>query len=133
MADEKKMRAIVARGFGGPDVLELVEVPVPEPGVGQVRIRVEAATVNPVDAATRSGALVEAGLMVAREVTGIGWDVAGVVDRIGPGVDSFTLGQNVIGLRDLLDVSLGAYAEYIVLDAGAVAAAPPGAWHPSQV
>jgi NADPH:quinone reductase-like Zn-dependent oxidoreductase len=99
----------------------------PEPGPGQVRIRVEAATVNPVDLVTRSGALVEAGLMAARERTGIGWDVAGVVDRAGAGVTAFVPGQRVIGLRDLLDVSLGAYAEYLVLDATAVAPAPPDA------
>ncbi|WP_225630816.1 NADP-dependent oxidoreductase [Streptomyces solaniscabiei] len=127
MSAEETMRAVVARGYGGPEVLETVRVPLPEPGPGQVRIRVEAATVNPVDLLTRSGALVEAGLMAAREWTGIGWDVAGVVDRLGAGVAAFVPGQRVIGLRDLLDVSLGAYAEYLVLDAAAVASAPPGA------
>ncbi|MFD8273025.1 NADP-dependent oxidoreductase [Streptomyces flaveolus] len=127
MSAEEKMRAVVARGYGGPEVLETVMVPLPEPGPGQVRIRVEAATVNPVDLVTRSGALVEAGLMAAREWTGIGWDVAGVVDRLGAGVTAFVPGQRVIGLRDLLDVSLGAYAEYLVLDATAVAPAPPDA------
>ncbi|MEU1369084.1 NADP-dependent oxidoreductase [Streptomyces sp. NPDC005803] len=125
MIAEEKMRAVVARGYGGPEVLELVTVPLPEPGPGQVRIRVEAATVNPVDLVTRSGTLVEAGLMAAREHTGIGWDVAGVVDRLGAGVTAFAPGQRVIGLRDLLDVSLGAYAEYLVLDGTAVAPAPP--------
>ncbi|MYR43299.1 zinc-binding dehydrogenase [Streptomyces sp. SID5910] len=119
------MRAVVARGYGGPGVLETVTVPLPEPGPGQVRVHVEAATVNPVDLVTRSGALVEAGLMAEREQTGIGWDVAGVVDRAGAGVTAFVPGQRVIGLRDLLDVSLGAYAEYAVLDAAAVAPAPP--------
>ncbi|MER6847495.1 MULTISPECIES: NADP-dependent oxidoreductase [Streptomyces] len=127
MSAEEKMRAVVARGYGGPEVLETVMLPLPEPGPGQVRIRVEAATVNPVDLVTRSGALVEAGLMAARECTGIGWDVAGVVDRLGAGVTAFVPGQRVIGLRDLLDVSLGAYAEYLVLDATAVAPAPPDA------
>ncbi|WP_229869625.1 NADP-dependent oxidoreductase [Streptomyces flaveolus] len=124
MSAEETMRAVVARGYGGPQVLETVRVPLPEPGPGQVRIRVEAATVNPVDLVTRSGALVEAGLMAARERTGIGWDVAGVVDRLGAGVAALVPGQRVIGLRDLLDVSLGAYAEYLVLDATAVAPAP---------
>ncbi len=127
MIAEEKMRAVVARGYGGPEVLELVTVALPEPGPGQVRIRVEAATVNPVDLVTRSGALVEAGLMTAREHTGIGWDAAGVVDRLGAGVTAFAPGQRVIGLRDLLDVPLGAYAEYLVLDATAVAPAPAGA------
>ncbi|MEU6098333.1 alcohol dehydrogenase catalytic domain-containing protein [Streptomyces sp. NPDC047079] len=70
-------------------------------GPGQVRIRVEAATVNPVDLVTRSSALVEAGLMAARERTGIGWDVAGMVDRLRAGVTAFAPGQRVIGLRDL--------------------------------
>ncbi|MFB7502099.1 NADP-dependent oxidoreductase [Streptomyces broussonetiae] len=128
ISEEKtgKMRAVVARGYGGPDVLESVTVALPEPGPGQVRIRVEAATVNPVDLVTRSGALVEAGLMAARECTGIGWDVAGTVDRLGAGVTAFAPGQRVIGLRDLLDVSVGAYAAYLVLDATAVAPAPPG-------
>ncbi|MFE1230919.1 NADP-dependent oxidoreductase [Streptomyces sp. NPDC059442] len=126
MTAEELMWAVVARGHGGSEVLESVRVPVPEPGAGQVRIRVEAATVQPVDLATRSGALVEAGLMAVRERTGIGWDVAGVIDRVGAGVRVFTPGQRVIGLRDLLDVSLGAYAEHLVLDATAVAAAPAG-------
>ncbi len=120
------MRAVVARGYGGPEVLQIVDVDIPEPGVCQVRIKVEAATVNPVDLATRSGALVEAGLMAPREITGVGWDVAGEIEQLGPDVDGFSVGQKVIGLRDLLDVSLGAYADYVVLDAAAVAAAPTG-------
>ncbi|MEV7414133.1 NADP-dependent oxidoreductase [Streptomyces sp. NPDC089919] len=126
MVGEEFMRAVVARGYGGSEVLEVVRVPVPEPGPGQVRVRVEAAAVNPVDLATRSGALVGAGLMAARERTGIGWDVAGVVDRVGEGVTAFSPGRRVIGLRDLLDVSLGGYAEYLVLEASALAEAPPG-------
>ncbi|MGX1806443.1 alcohol dehydrogenase catalytic domain-containing protein [Nocardia sp. NPDC055321] len=126
MTTNTMMRAVVARGYGGAEVLETIEVPVPEPGPGQVLIRVEAATVNPVDLATRSGALAGAGLMAPRPVTGLGWDVAGVVERLGPGVRGLAPGRSVIGLRDLLDSSSGAYAEYIVLDASAVTAAPPG-------
>jgi len=49
------MRAIAVRHHGGPEALEVVDVPVPEPGRGQVRIRVEAAAVNPVDIATAKG------------------------------------------------------------------------------
>jgi NADPH:quinone reductase len=67
------MRAVVIRSFGGPEVLEMAEVPVPAAGPGQVRIRVEAAGVNPVDAATREGWLVEAGLQPPREIIGLGW------------------------------------------------------------
>ncbi|MFF9641450.1 NADP-dependent oxidoreductase [Kitasatospora aureofaciens] len=120
------MRAVVVRDFGGPEALELVEVERPVAGAGQVRVRVEAAGVNPVDALTRSGELAAAGLMGRREVTGIGWDVAGVVDAVGPGVAQFAPGQRVVGLRDLLDVDLGAYAQFAVLDAQALAPAPAG-------
>jgi NADPH2:quinone reductase len=123
---EMLMRAVVVRTFGGPEALEIVEIPVPEPGPGQVRVKVRAAAVNPVDAATRGGLLAGAGLVAAREMYGIGWDVAGVVDEVGPAVDGFAAGDDVIGLADRLDVSLGTYADYAVLDAGAVAPAPAG-------
>lgn len=118
------MRAVVVRSFGGPEALEIEEVPVPGTGAGQVRIRVEAASVNPVDVAVRTGLLVEAGLVERREVHGIGWDVAGVIEEVGAGVTGFAPGDRVIGLADRLDLPLGAYAEQIVLDAGAVAPAP---------
>ena len=121
------MRAIIVRTPGGPGALELSDAPVPVPGPGQVRIRVAAAAVNPVDAATRSGALAGAGLMPpfgSRPAVGIGWDVAGTVDAVGGRVTRIAVGDEVIGLKDRLDVPLGAYADAIVLDADAVAPAP---------
>ncbi|MET9244086.1 NADP-dependent oxidoreductase [Nonomuraea sp. NPDC003709] len=120
------MRAVVIHAFGGPEVLEIADVPVPAVRERQVRVRVEAATVNPVDLATRSGALSEAGLLPARDVIGVGWDVAGIVDAVGPGVTGVVPGERVIGLSDRLDVPLGAQAEYVVLDADAVTRAPSG-------
>ncbi|MBD0672953.1 NADP-dependent oxidoreductase [Streptomyces sp. CBMA156] len=121
------MRAVVVREFGGPEVMELVEVPLPQPGRGQVRVRVAAAAVNPVDAVTRSGLLAGAGLMAPRAVTGLGWDVAGTVEAVGPGVTELAPGQRVVGLHDRLDTDLGTYAEHVVLDAGTLAPAPAGA------
>ena len=59
------MKAVIIRGYGGPDVIELADVPVPQPATGQVRIRVHAAPVHPVDIATRAGGLAEHGLMAA--------------------------------------------------------------------
>ncbi|WP_181772314.1 NADP-dependent oxidoreductase [Amycolatopsis pittospori] len=117
------MRAVVVRRFGGPEVLEFAEVPVTEPGRGQVRVKVAAAGVNPVDAATRSGFLTEAGIVPPREAVGIGWDVAGIVDTVGDGVTGFVPGDAVIGLRDRPATALGTYAEYVVLDAHAIASA----------
>jgi NADPH:quinone reductase-like Zn-dependent oxidoreductase len=115
------MKAVIVREPGGPDALEITEVPVPQPGPGQVRIRVAAAAVNPVDIATRTGALVAGGLVPSREVTGIGWDAAGVVDAVGEGAAGFSVGDRVVGMSDRLDVPLAAQAEYVVLDAQAVA------------
>jgi NADPH:quinone reductase-like Zn-dependent oxidoreductase len=77
------MKAVIIRGYGGPDVIELADVPVPQPGRGQVRIRVRAAPVHPVDIATRAGRLAEHGLMAASGDVGLGWDLAGVVDALG--------------------------------------------------
>jgi NADPH:quinone reductase-like Zn-dependent oxidoreductase len=115
------MRAVIVRSFGGPEVLEVADVPVPRPGAGQVRIRVEAAGVNPVDMATRAGALAQAGLMTEALPVGLGWDVAGVVDAVGPGVDGFAVGDRVAGLSDRLEVPTAGQAEFVVLDATAVA------------
>ena len=118
------MKAVVVRSFGGPEALEIADVPVPEPEAGQVRIRVEAAPVNPVDIATRAGWLVESGLMRADGQIGIGWDLAGEVETVGAGVEKFRPGDNVIGIRDLLNAPIGAQAEQIVLDEDAIAHAP---------
>ncbi|MER6141447.1 NADP-dependent oxidoreductase [Streptomyces sparsogenes] len=121
------MRAVVVREFGGPEALEVVEVPVPEPGAGQIRIRVEAAAVNPVDALVRSGGTVGNGMALPRERYGIGWDAAGTVDALGAGVTGFAVGDRVIGMIDRLDLPLGAYAEYALLEAAESAPAPAGA------
>lgn len=124
------MRAVVIRSYGGPDVLEIVEVPTPEPGRGQVRVRVEAAGVNIIDAATREGWIVPLGLSLDDGPVGLGWDVAGVVDAVGSGPSAYAPGDRVVGLSDRLNLPTKAYAEQIVLDVGAVAKAPSRATAP---
>lgn len=119
------MRALVARRLDGPEAIELIETAVPEPAAGQVRIKVAAAAVNPVDLAISSGVLVEIGLTAAREQFGLGWDVAGTVDAAGPGTD-IPLGTPVVGVADLLAQSLKTHAEYVVLNADTVTRAPHG-------
>ncbi|MYS87621.1 alcohol dehydrogenase catalytic domain-containing protein [Embleya scabrispora] len=118
------MRAVIARA--GSSVVEVVDAPDREPGPGRVRIRVAAATVNPVDSMVLDGAPVRFGLVRAREVFGLGWDVAGEVAGVGAGVTGFAVGDAVLGLRDRLDVRAGAHAEFVVLDADAVGALPAG-------
>ncbi|MFJ8995705.1 zinc-binding dehydrogenase [Streptomyces sp. NPDC102279] len=112
------MRAAVVTTFGGPDSVEIVEVAVPEPGVRQVRIRVAAAAVNPVDAGVRAGVFGGAGKRL-----GLGWDVAGVVDAVGV-ASGWNAGDEVVALAYGTAKSLGTHAEYVVVDADAVAAAP---------
>lgn len=121
------MKAVVVRRFGGPEALEVADVALPEPGVDQVRVRVQAAAVNPVDIATRAGWLAEHGLMVANGDIGIGWDLAGVIDSVSPENDRFEVGHRVIGMRNLLMAPIGAQAEQLVLDSDAVALAPRSA------
>lgn len=118
------MKAIVVRRFGDPDVLELADLPLPEPGPRQLRVRVAASTVNPIDISTRSGALLAAGLIARRPEVGLGWDVAGTVDAVGGEVTRWSVQDPVIGLRDLMFAFPGAHAEYVVLDEDAVASAP---------
>ncbi|MFJ8163126.1 NADP-dependent oxidoreductase [Streptomyces sp. NPDC096136] len=113
------MRAVVVDAFGGPEQVRVAEVEVPRAGAGQVRIRVRAAGVNPVDGAVRAGVFGGAGRPI-----GLGWDVAGEIDEVGPGVEGWTPGRRVVGLHYGPLKGLGTHAEYAVLDASAVAAAP---------
>ena len=117
------MRSLIIREFGGPEALELVELDSVQAGPGELRIRVAASTVNPIDLSTRAGRLTQSGLMAPAAHVGIGWDVAGVVEQVGPGVTRFAVGDAVVGLRDLLFAG-GAHADEVVLHESAVAPAP---------
>ena len=118
------MRAVSYAQFGGPEVLHVADVPVPEPGPGQVRVRVAASVVHPVDL------MIRAGRFPAPLPTGLpytpGWDVAGTVDAVDPAAAQFTIGDEVIGFSPWLQTTVGAHAEYVVLDAAWLAAAPAG-------
>jgi NADPH:quinone reductase len=116
------MRAVTVSTYGGPDALQVADLPTPEPGAGDVRIRVAAAPAQPVDLGTRSGNyaafLPELGRLT------LGWDVAGTVDAVGAGVDGFAAGDPVIGLSDWFATNVGTQAEYVVLPAAALASPP---------
>lgn len=112
------MRAAVVNAFGGPEAVEIVEVEVPEPGAGQVRIKVAAAALNPVDAGVRAGGFGGAGKRL-----GLGWDVAGTVDATGVAT-GWAVGDEVVALAYGPAKSLGTHADYVVVDADAVAKAP---------
>ncbi|MCW8379648.1 NADP-dependent oxidoreductase [Streptomyces justiciae] len=112
------MRAAVVNAFGGPEVVEVVETEVPEPGAREVRIKVAAATVNPVDAGVRQGVFGGAGKRI-----GLGWDVAGTVDAVGV-ASAWSVGDEVVALDYGMVKPLGTHAEYVVVPTDAVALAP---------
>ncbi|MFD6872971.1 MULTISPECIES: NADP-dependent oxidoreductase [unclassified Streptomyces] len=106
------MRAMVVNEWGGPENLVEREIERPEPGLGEVLVRVHAAGVNPVDWKTRaSGALINWG-----ETPIVGWDVSGTVEAVGPGVTLHGAGDEVFGMP-LFPRQAGAYAEYVVAPA----------------
>lgn len=123
------MKAIGVVEFGGPDALELVDLPDPEVLPGTMRIRVHAAAVNPVDVMMRSGS--DAARMTASGPPPyvVGMDAAGVLEQIADDVvTDLRVGDAVMAVV-LPTGSRGAYAERIVVPAESVARAPAGSSH----
>jgi NADPH:quinone reductase-like Zn-dependent oxidoreductase len=116
------MRAVSLDRFGDPEVLSVVQRPVPVPLPTEIRVRVAAAGVNPVDWKTRAGQGMAAALGDLPVV--LGWDVAGVVDAIGPGVTRFAVGDLVFGMPWFPRQAAG-YAEYVTGPSRQFAALPP--------
>jgi NADPH:quinone reductase-like Zn-dependent oxidoreductase len=104
------MKAVRIHKYGGPEVLTYEDAPRPQPGAGEVLIRVHAAGVNPVDRAIREGYFKERLQYKLPFVPG--WDVAGVVEAVGSGVTRLKPGDEVYGRTDL--AREGSYAEYMV-------------------
>lgn len=120
------MRAIVITEPGGPEALQAITTQVPDPAVGQLRIKVAGAGVNPVDASTREGVFHALGWVQQPAHTGIGWDVSGTVEALGAGVTGPAIGTRVVAVLDSLDVPLGTYADAVLVPATAVAEVPAG-------
>jgi NADPH:quinone reductase-like Zn-dependent oxidoreductase len=114
--------------YGGPEVLQVVDVPEVHAGPGQVRIRVHAAAVNPTDVGTRNGSRAEQQKADPPPYVP-GMDVAGIVDEVGAGVATgVQVGDAVMGIV-VPKGSHGGYREQIVLGARSVARAPAGKSH----
>ncbi|TNM59816.1 zinc-binding dehydrogenase [Streptomyces sp. NP160] len=109
--------------YGNPDVLVIEQAPEPEATPGSVRIRVQAASVNPIDVLLRAGHLHQVLPLNLPAVPGR--DAAGVVDQVGPGVSGTSVGDVVFGLGGLADTT----AEHAVLTAWAPA---PSTWTSAQ-
>ncbi|MCM3886441.1 NADP-dependent oxidoreductase [Frankia sp. R82] len=114
-------RAVVYETFGGPEVLQLREVPEPHAGPGEVRIRVTAAGLNPMDwiIASRAGAAEQFGITVP---SGFGYDFAGVVDEVGDDTTGFAVGDRVYG-----GALARAAADFVVITTPTSASGP--LWH----
>ncbi|WP_417308182.1 NAD(P)-dependent alcohol dehydrogenase [Devosia sp.] len=116
------MRAAVYERFGGPEVVSVKEVATPEPGGGEVRVRVMATTVSAADHRMRAKDLPRGLGLLASFVMGgkaprkpiLGMDFAGVIDKLGDGVSGWSVGQRVAGLTA---AAFGGHGEYVCLKA----------------
>lgn len=117
------MRVITQLTTGGPEVLELGEADIPQPLPTEIRVRVGAAGVNPVDWKTRAGAGMAA--VLGPPPFTVGWDVAGVVDAVGAGVTRFAVGDAVLGMP-WFPRQAGAYAEFVTAPSRHFAHRPAG-------
>ena len=99
------MKAVVIDEFGGPGVLHVADRELPDPGAGQVRVRVRAAGVNGIDGTIRAGAAQQ--MFPTQLPAVLGLEIAGTVDGVGPGVEGLAAGDDVLGFADG-----GGYAEY---------------------
>jgi NADPH:quinone reductase-like Zn-dependent oxidoreductase len=112
------MKAIVVRQYGGPEVLKFEEYPDPVAGPGEVLVRVAAASVNPIDYKRRAGLTKDFYPMTFPGLIGV--DIAGTAVKIGPGVEGFSVGDQVFAMAD------NTYAELCVVKAAALAKVPAG-------
>ncbi|MCG7202285.1 quinone oxidoreductase family protein [Streptomyces arenae] len=117
------MKVVGLTEFGGPEVLRVLDLPAPEAGPGEIRIRVHAAAVNPVDALVRRG-IAHVSDIEPPYVPGM--DAAGVVEQIGEGTDTdLSVGDHVMAVV-VVSGTHGAYAEHIVVPAESVVRVPAG-------
>src|ERR687894_911628 len=117
------MRVITQLSTGGPEVLELGQAEIPEPLPTEIRVRVGAAGVNPVDWKTRAGAGMAQ--VIGPPPFTVGWDVAGTVDAVGRGVTRFAVGDAVFGMPWFPRQAAG-YAEFVTAPSRQFAHRPAG-------
>ena len=112
------MKAVVVHQYGGPEVLKFEEYPDPVPGPGEVLVRVAATSVNPLDYKRRAGLMKDS--YPIRFPGLIGTDISGTVIKVGPGVEGFSVGDQVFAMAD------NTYAELCVVKAAVLAKVPKG-------
>ena len=110
------MQAVIINDYGDNQVVRLESVALPQPRAGEVRIRIHAAGVNPIDWKIRDGAGRRMGMTLPVH---LGSEIAGTIDQLGADVGSFQVGDAVYGI-----VAAGGFAEYVIARAGDIAARP---------
>ncbi|SDG65829.1 NADPH:quinone reductase [Pedobacter terrae] len=119
------MKAVRIHEFGGPEVLSIDDIPMPQPASDEVLIKVHATSVNPVDWKIREGH--HTGKFPAKLPLTMGWDVSGTIEEVGEKVSAFKKGDEVYGRPD--PTKNGAYAEYIVVKANIISIKPTSIGH----
>jgi NADPH:quinone reductase len=119
------MKAIVLKKFGGPDSFELQDVAVPEVDAGELLVRVRATAINPLDYQIRRGDYPAH----VRLPAVIGHDVSGVVEKVGPGVADFAVGDEVFYTPQIFGPKGGSYAQYNVVAEALVTRKPANLTH----
>ena len=118
------MRAVAFNRFGGPEVLGVADLPVPQPGQGEVRVKVAAATINPTDLGMRAGR--QAATLESMEPPYVpGMELAGVIDAVGVG-SNWQVGDRVLGIALPMRTGRGAQAEHVVVPSESVVRIPSG-------
>ena len=118
------MRAIVVDGFGANSAIREAEVPTPVPGPGEVRVRITHASVNPADWKMHDGWLTKLPIFKPSFPFVLGYDGAGIIDSVGPGVENMAPGTRVMVKSDQSQGKWGSYAEYLVVGAEMAGAIP---------
>jgi len=112
-------RAVKFNNYGGIEVLQVVEVDCPKPGPGKVLVRVKAAGINPGEASIRKGLFAKR--WPATFPSGLGSDLAGIVEELGPGVANVAVGDEVIGFTN----ERASQAEFVLVEPGNLVPRPP--------
>jgi len=116
------MKAAYYNNHGGPEVLQVGELPIPEPAADEVLVQVAAAGVNPIDRRLRGGELSE---YITRTFPVVpGWDLAGRIVKVGDDVTGWSVGDDVVGLAFTWSIQHGTNAEFAPVNASSIAAKP---------
>ncbi len=112
------MKALRFHEYGGPEVLKIEDVPTPEPGAGEVLVRVSGSGINPVDWKIREGEAKER--FPATFPATVGFEYSGTIEKLGDGVEGFSVGDEIYGIEHA-----GTCADYLVTKPGGFALKPP--------